>query len=131
MERVGRVLGKLEMSRQGVTDEQLALAAWPVAIGKKLAQRTRAVSLVRTRLVIEVEDTVWQRQLFALRGQIIDRLQGVSGRPIVAELEFRVAIPRREPGRAAAPERAADEADDIRNPMLRRIYVASRKKATA
>src|SRR3954471_23075926 len=97
MERAGRVIGTLMLSKQGITDEQLALAAWPAAVGKTITSRTRPACLVRTRLVIEVEDAVWQKQLFALRGQILGRLEETTGRRIVEQLEFRVAIPRRQP----------------------------------
>lgn len=131
MERVGRVIGKLGTSGRGLTDEQLALAVWPVAVGKRLAIRTNAIALVRNRLVIEVEDSVWQRQLFTLRSQIIQQLENAAGRRVVEELEFRVALPKRKPVRAKTAASAPDEADDIRDPFLRNIYRAARKRATA
>ena len=136
MERAGRVIGKLNgksgMSRHGLTDEQLALAAWPVAVGERLALRTTPVTLVRDRLVIQVEDAVWQRQLFALRSQILDQLENVAGRRLVEQLEFRVAVPRRQPpARAESLGPSTDEADGIRDVYLRDIYKAARKKASA
>jgi len=111
------------------TDEQLAQAAWPQAVGKKIACHTAAVSLIRNRLVVEVEDAVWQRQLFTLRGQILARIEQVMGRFMVEELEFRIAIPRRAPQRE---ERlSGDDADAIRDPVLRNLYKAARRRATA
>ena len=130
MERAGRVIGKLAPSSRGLSDEELARAAWPVAVGKRLALRTNAVALVRTRLVIEVEDSVWQHQLFTLRSQIIKQLENAAGRRVVDELEFRVARPRRPPVRAESNV-PIDEADAIRDPTLRNIYKAARRKATA
>lgn len=125
MERVGRVVGKLKVT----TDEQLAQAAWAQAVGKKIAGHTGTVSLVRERLVVEVEDAIWQRQLFTLRGQILARIEQVMGRNIVQELEFRIAIPRRAPQRE---ERiSADDADAIKDPVLRNLYKAARKRAIA
>ena len=130
MERAGRVIGKLGPSVRGLSDEELALAAWPVAVGRRLALRTNAVALIRTRLVIEVEDSVWQRQLFTLRSQIMNQLEKAAGRRLVEELEFRVALPKRPPVRAESVI-SVDEADGIRDPFLRNIYKAARKKATA
>jgi predicted nucleic acid-binding Zn ribbon protein len=125
MERVGRVVGKLKVT----TDEQLAQAAWPQAVGKKIASHTAPVSLIRNRLVVEVEDAVWQRQLFTLRGQILARIEQVMGRFMVEELEFRIAIPRRAPQRE---ERlSGDDADAIHDPVLRNLYKAARRRATA
>lgn len=131
MERAGRVLGTLDLSGRGVTEEQLALSAWPVAVGKKIAARTSAVSLIRTRLVVEVEDEVWQRQLFALRDQILAQIEKATGRRIVEELHFRVAVPRRQPARAESSHTPGDEADAIRDPFMRKLYIAARRKATA
>lgn len=135
MERAGRVLTKLKLATHGVTDEQLACSAWPVAVGKKIANRTTAVALVRDRLVIQVEDMVWQKQLWALRHQIVRRLEEALGRKVVAEVEFRIHVaPRRQPVRATASRSEAavpDEADAIRDPLFRTIYKAARRKATA
>src|SRR5215471_2594813 len=68
MERASSLVRKLSASM--ITSEELALAAWPDAVGKRIAAHTRAAKLVRTRLVVEVEDAVWQRQLFSLSRQI-------------------------------------------------------------
>jgi hypothetical protein len=92
--------------------------------------------MVRTRLVVEVEDNVWQRQLFALSGQILRNLEKALGGGLVEDLEFKVVPRRREPQRAVRSAPAAtplfdDEADRIADPVLRVIYRASRKKALA
>lgn len=131
MERAGRVLGKLKLTKQGVSDEEMARSAWPVAVGKKIALRTHAAGLVRTRLVIEVEDAVWQRQLWTLREQILRRMEQVLGRKIVEEVEFRIAVPRIKPARAEALAASTDEADAIKDPVFRLAYKAARRKATA
>lgn len=130
MERAGRVVGKLKLGKNGVSDEEMVRAAWAGAVGKKIALRTRAAGLVRTRLVIDVEDAVWQRQLWTLRDQILGRLEQVLGRRIVDELYFRIAAARMMPARAE--ERVpGDEADDIRDPVFRLVYKAARKRANS
>lgn len=128
MERAGRLLSKLG---RNISDEQLAIAAWPAAVGKKIASRTSPVTLVRTRLVVNVEDAIWQRQLFTLRSQILNRLHSVLGQKLVEELEFKIAIPKREPARAEQNTRTGDEADLIVDQTFRSIYRSSRKKNTA
>jgi hypothetical protein len=89
--------------------------------------------MVRSRLIVEVEDVIWQRQLFGLSHQIVRNLARSLGAGLVEEVEFRVSPRKREPERArvAAPGLAADEADGIADPVLRGIYRASRKKAQA
>ncbi len=115
-----------------VQPEQLARKAWANAVGKRIAAHSSAIALVRSRLIIEVEDAIWQRQLHALRWQILKNLQDVLGPEIVTDLEFRPEKARRLPQRAeTARSVSIDDADNIQDPILRRVYKAARKKATA
>lgn len=135
MERAGALLGKIKLPRNAVTPEDMARAAWRAAVGDKIAAHTTVVALVRTRLVIEVSDAVWQRQLNTLSGQIVRNLQAILGPGVVDDLDFRPEIaPRRSPQRSETASNAAgisDEADAIADLSLRRVYKISRKKATA
>jgi len=130
MERASRVIGKLT----GQIDiDDLARTAWPLAVGKKIAARTRPARMVRTRLIIEVEDQVWKTQLLALSGQILRNLERHLGPAIVDDLEFRVMPPRRDAQRAEVsyPSLAFDEANEISDPVMRRLYKSARKRASA
>ncbi len=100
MERASKLIRGLRLPGDTITAEELACAAWPEAVGKKIAAHTRRAKLVRTRLVVEVEDRVWQRQLFALTGQISATWKEHLGRGLVEDLEFRIVPRRREPQRA-------------------------------
>jgi len=131
MERASKLIRGLGLPGDTITAEQLACTAWPHAVGKKVAVHTRAARMVRTRLIVEVEDNVWQRQLFALTGQILRNLEKHIGPGVVDDLEFRIVPRRREPQRATATVPLLDEADGIADPVLRGIYRASRKKALA
>ncbi|HLJ49071.1 MAG TPA: DUF721 domain-containing protein [Bryobacteraceae bacterium] len=131
MERAGRFLSKLKLGG-AVGPDDLALAAWPAAVGKRLAQRTRAVSLVRGNLIVEVEDGVWQKQLFYLRGQILNKIHLVMGDATVTDVEFRIGPPRRPPqtsARLRTDVATLDDADGIVDPVLRVLYKQARKKA--
>src|SRR5262245_25371004 len=133
MERASKLIRGLGLPGDTITAEQLVCAAWPHAVGKKVAVHTRASRMVRTRLIVEVEDVVWQRQLFALTRQILRNLEKHIGPGLVDDLEFRIVPGRREPQREtrAAARPLPDEADAIADPVLRGIYRASRKKALA
>lgn len=135
MECAARLIKNNKLASGIFTDEDLARAIWPAAVGKAIAAHTLRVKLVRATLVVEVEDAIWQRQLYLLTRQIVDRIGKVTGSGIVQDIEFRVAIPRRQAGRAEARESSAtavlDEADGIRDPVLKKVYRLSRKKATA
>lgn len=119
--------------------EELAGAAWPAAAGKTIARRTRVIGMVRSRLVIEVDDPLWQRNLHGFRNQLLRNLKELLEDGAPQELEFRLGTPKRPvqseilhaetsaPARGAAP----DEADAIADPVWRYLYKASRRKATA
>lgn len=137
MERAGRLLGALQAARRCLTPEELALAAWPAAVGKKAARHTKAVALDGSRLVVEVGDELWRRNLELLSGQILANLQSMLGASAPRWIEYRLAVPRR-PVRSEAPEaefrlrpQGDDEADRIEDPVLRRIYLRSKRKALA
>jgi predicted nucleic acid-binding Zn ribbon protein len=131
MERAGKLIRKLKLPAETASLEDLVLAAWPMAVGKRIASHTRPVALVRERLVIEVEDPIWQRQLWTLRGQILAKLVEVLGPGAVGTVEFRVAVQRRMPQREERIRIPADESSQIQDPMLRKLYQLDRKKATA
>ena len=140
MERASTLIRGLGLPGDTITAEQIVCAAWPASVGKKVASHTRAARMVRTRLIVEVEDAVWQRQLFSLTGQILGNLVKHIGPGLVDDIEFRIVPRRRQPQRetrvAATPLLAGnggidDEADAIADPVLRDIYRASRKKALA
>lgn len=131
MERAGRLIARLKLPAGLVSPEGLARAAWPLAVGKRIASRTRVASLSGARLVVEVEDAVWKRQLSVLRSQILKKLEQVIGQPVVSEVDFCVAVPRRLPQRAERPSSAGDESESIQDPVLRRIYIERRRKESA
>jgi len=137
MERAARVFQKNKLSKNLLTDEDILRAAWPAAVGKSIASHTSRVRLVRTCLVVEVEDAVWQRQLRGLSLQIVDRVRKLTGVASLADVEFRIGVPRRQPQRAETPQsdlpqaQPVDEADQIQDPVLKKVYRLSRRKASA
>lgn len=138
MERAARLVKKSKLSQSVLSEDDIARAAWPVAVGKAIAAHTGRLTVVRTTLVVEVEDAVWRKQLYPLTSQILERLRRITGSDAVQEIEFRVAIPRRQPQRAGTingPSSEAanisDESDSIQDPVLRRLYRMSRKRASA
>jgi len=133
MERASKLIRGLKLPGGTLSGEELACAVWPQAVGKKIAAHTRAARMVRTRLVVEVEDSTWQRQLNALSRRIVWNLEQILGKGMVEDIEFRVVPRRREPQRAveSAPALWADESNAIADPVMRSIYRAARNKALA
>ena len=141
MERAGRLIGKLKIPKEVLEPEALARAAWPVAVSKRIAAHARVGRLVRSTLVIECEDPIWQRHLFTLSAQIVRNIQSILGPLVVTDLDFRPMVPRRGPQVAAAARADArqdalpvqlplvpDEADSIPDAVFRHLYKQSRKR---
>ena len=104
MERAARLIKNSKLSRQVLTEDDLARAVWPAAVGRAIAAHTSRIKLVRATLVVEVEDGIWQQQLYRLSSQILDRLRKLTGSDSIQDLEFRIAIPRRQPQRVESQE---------------------------
>ena len=134
MDQASRIIGRI--AGDVITPERIACGAWKRAVGKRIALRTRAMKLVRTTLVVEVEDEVWRKNLWSLRYQILRNLEKAIGPEIVSDLELRVMPHRIEPQRADKGENLmvlplALTGDDIADPGLRRIYKAARRRESA
>lgn len=104
-----------DLFRQYGTDgpwlEQVAAALWKEIVGEHLARRTRPVEISRSRLVVLVPSSGWKRQLRALRGEIVSRLNRALGTEIT-RVAFRIdstveqatpTPPPAPPGRTSTP----------------------------
>jgi hypothetical protein len=133
MERAGRLISTSKTGRKLLSSEEMTLAAWGSAVGKRLSGRTRAIRLHQSTLIVEVEDELWQRNLALLEPQILKNLTGTLGEgKAPRKLEFRVGIPRRPAAIATPPPASSlDEADRIADPVLSYLYRQSRRKAGA
>ena len=139
MERAARLIKNKKVSHEMVTDEDVARGVWPAAVGKAIAAHTSRLKLVRNTLVVEVEDATWQKQLFVLSHQILRSLHKLTGPSCIEAIEFRIGIPRRVPQRAGSRQADAstganapyDDAETIQDPVLKKLYRLSRKRATA
>lgn len=133
MERIGRSLAKMKLG-DAVSQQELACSAWTAAVGRRLNKHAWPKALVRDKLIIEVEDAIWQKQLYYLRFQIMPKLIGILGEGVVRDLEFRIATPRRPPQSAQTlteSNAVPDEADTISDSIFRMVYKQARKKASA
>jgi predicted nucleic acid-binding Zn ribbon protein len=134
MDQASRIIARWAGANSLITHERVACGAWKKAVGRKIAEHAKAVKLVRSTLVVEVEDDIWRQNLWSLRQAVLRNVEMSIGPGIVTDLEFRVMPPRRAPQREVATplqNRPTDEADGIADPGLRRIYKAARARETA
>jgi hypothetical protein len=129
MESATKLLRRYRFAKHCVSHAQLVQAVWPKVVGKKVAEHSEIRGLWHGTLIVQVEDPIWQEHLTTLRGQILVQLVSLVGAGLVTEIEFRVGVPRRKPAREERV--AAAEPDGIEDPILSRIYLASKKRASA
>jgi len=86
-------------AKSALTPAEIAAAAWPAAVGKRLAGRTTVAGFDRGRVRVEVEDELWRKNLLGLKGQILANLRRLIGVDMVDEIVFELSVPRRPPAR--------------------------------
>jgi predicted nucleic acid-binding Zn ribbon protein len=128
MQRAARLLSKTKLQSARLSPEEFAEAVWPAAVGKRLALRTGPVKLYGRKMVVDVADAQWQKQLTTMSGQILTKVQMMAGPGVVDSVEFRIGIPRRGP-HVATPFDIDDRADGIADPIFRQLYLASRAQS--
>lgn len=68
--------------------EAAAIAAWKHCAGEGLKERALPLTLEGRTLRVAVADLIWQKQLHAMRGQMIYRINTLLGQPVVGTIEF-------------------------------------------
>ncbi|MGB8506767.1 MAG: DUF721 domain-containing protein [Pyrinomonadaceae bacterium] len=87
--------------------EAAALVVWRHVAGEALRGCAVPFRLYRKTLVVAVPDTTWQKQLEAISGQLLFRLNSVLGQAMVTFIEFRVDRATVQAERARMPSFAA------------------------
>jgi len=90
--------------------EAAAFVAWRRAAGEGLRGTAIPFRLYRKTLVVSVPDTTWQKQLGAISGQLLFRINSLLGQAIVTYIEFRVDPQTIEAARARQRALALDRA---------------------
>ena len=68
--------------------EAAVIAAWKHAAGESLKSHAIPLGLQERTLRVAVADAIWQRQLHAMRGQMLFRVNNLLGQPLVGSIEF-------------------------------------------
>ena len=77
--------------------EAAAIAAWKHAAGDGLKEHAVAFKLENRTLTVAVADPIWQKQLTAMRGQLLYRVNTILGQPLVSAFNFVIDRERAKP----------------------------------
>ena len=88
-----------------------AIAAWKHAAGDGLKGHAVPMKLENRTLTVAVADAIWQKQLHAMRGQMLFRVNSILGQPIVSAIEF-IVDPKIAKARAESSKHAEQPLDN-------------------
>ena len=91
--------------------EAAAIAAWKHAAGDGLKEHAVPLKLEDRTLTVAVADPIWRKQLTAMRGQLLFRINSILGQPLVSALDF-VIDPSRVKPRVEQPEEDEQQLDN-------------------
>ena len=81
--------------------EVAAFVAWRRVAGEGLRSQAVPFRLYRKTLIVAVADATWQKQLEAVSGQLLFRINSLLGQAVVTFIEFRIDPKPVEAERAA------------------------------
>lgn len=119
MDDLFRTLPKL-LRAAGETEEVLeaaALIAWRRVAGEGLRAQAVPFRLYRKTLVVAVADATWQKQLEAMSGQLLFRLNSLLGQAVVTYIEFRIDPKTVRAERAAVQAEATNRVEQERRAL--------------
>jgi hypothetical protein len=106
--------------------------AWEHVVGPLLFKRTRPVSLIGNRLVVEAPDVRWRVQLVRYEGAILDRIRRLLGEDSIHGIDWKInpalaveaePAPARKPPQRELDFGVRKAADGIRDPELRELFL--------
>jgi hypothetical protein len=89
---IGEVLFSV-LKRKGMTskiEENALLKFWPKAVGPQIASKTQPDCLRNGTLFVKTVSSVWVQQLHFIKGEILDKLNQLSGKSAIKEIRFLV-----------------------------------------
>ncbi len=122
--------------------DEIIRCAWEHLAGRLLAGRTRPLRVFQNRLIVEVPDSSWPRQMRRYESLLIERIGRLLGEKVVTGLEWHVnpalAAPLAAPDQAAEviPPRIPPQTDaslegaakKIRDPELRQLFLRTSER---
>ena len=100
--------------------EAAAIAAWKKATGEGLRHHAIPLQLTDGKLLVAVRDTVWQKQLGAMKDQLIYRTNSIIGKPLLKDVELIV-----NSDAAKLPPRRTDDTSELDNEVPLELWSAA------
>jgi len=96
VERIGKILDSLAhtLGLKKKMDEEKVMALWEKAVNRKIAERTRAIKIQGSKLLVEVSGSSWRNELTFLKPELIRKLNSLVGRVVIDDIIFVAGVGR-------------------------------------
>ena len=92
LKELGRVIENM-LHQQGMWQQyrqNLVVVKWAEAVGKNIAEVTRARQFKKGRLWVTVKDSTWAYHLSLLKPQLLEKINDYAGGSLVQEIYFKI-----------------------------------------
>jgi predicted nucleic acid-binding Zn ribbon protein len=72
----------------GQLDLELLQKLWPTLVGPNLAGATTVVAIQGSRVVLNVPDQIWRKQLVRMKSELLARMNEPWGTRLITEIAF-------------------------------------------
>ena len=69
-------------------DLELMQKLWPALVGEQLAGSTRVTGVQGARVVVNVPDQIWRKQLIKMKPELLARMNAPWATPWIKEIAF-------------------------------------------
>ena len=69
-------------------DLQVLQQLWPLLVGQQLAASTRVTGVQGARVVLNVPDQIWRKQLIRMRPELLAKMNAPWATPWIKEIAF-------------------------------------------
>jgi predicted nucleic acid-binding Zn ribbon protein len=69
-------------------DLELIQKLWPVLVGEQLAELTRVTGVQGARVIVNVPDQIWRKQLIRMRPQLMAKMNAPWATAWIKEIAF-------------------------------------------
>lgn len=92
LKKIGTILPKA-LEDLGIAkrlDEFKTLSLWEETVGKKIAERSKAVDIQDKTLIVDVENNVWMQELVLLKPRILKKFAKTAKNSPIKDIRFRL-----------------------------------------
>ena len=69
-------------------DLQVLQQLWPALVGQNLANATTVIAVQGSRVVVNVPDQIWRKQLVKMRSELMAKMNAPWATPWIKEISF-------------------------------------------